>query len=44
VTDSYLLALAVANSGRLATFDKRIATSAIPGADSAVFVLGGPAT
>ena len=28
VTDSYLLALAVANSGSLATFDKRLVTSA----------------
>lgn len=40
VTDSYLLALAVANSGRLATFDRRIVTSAIPGADRAVLILG----
>lgn len=41
VTASYLLALAVANSGRLATFDKQVATSAITGGDRAVFVLGG---
>lgn len=40
VTDSYLLALAVANSGRLATFDKRLVTSAIPGGRSAVLLLG----
>lgn len=42
VTDSYLLALAVANSGRLATFDKRLPTSAITGGEAAVLVLGGP--
>ena len=41
VTDSYLLALAVANSGSLATFDKRLVTSAIRGADDALRVLGG---
>lgn len=40
VTDCYLLALAVANSGRLATFDKRIVTSTIPGGDSALLALG----
>lgn len=41
VTDSYLLALAVANSGGLATFDKRIVTSAIPRAEGTPLVLGG---
>ncbi|HQR80525.1 MAG TPA: PIN domain-containing protein [Actinomycetota bacterium] len=40
VTDSYLLALAVANSGRLATFDQRLVTSAVRGGDEAVIVLG----
>lgn len=40
VTDSYLLALAIANSGRLATFDRRMAAAAIPGGESAVLVLG----
>jgi len=40
VTDSHLLALAVANSGRLATFDRRIVTSAVPAGDRAVLVLG----
>ena len=40
VTDSYLLALAVAHSGRLATFDGRLATSAVPGGDTALLVLG----
>lgn len=32
VTDSYLLALAVANGGRLVTFDRSIVLSAVPGA------------
>jgi hypothetical protein len=40
VTDSYLLALAVANSGRLATFDNRLVTSAVRGGDEALIVLG----
>jgi toxin-antitoxin system PIN domain toxin len=31
VTDSYLLALAVAHGGRLASFDRKLATSAVPG-------------
>lgn len=44
VTDSYLLALAVANSGRLATFDRRVVTSAIPGGEKAVLVLGDATT
>ena len=44
VTDAYLLALAVANSGRLATFDKRMVTSGIPGGDRAVLTLGGTRT
>jgi toxin-antitoxin system PIN domain toxin len=32
VTDAYLLALAVANGGRFATFDQSIALTAVPGA------------
>jgi len=32
VTDSYLLALAVSNKGRLVTFDARVAINAVPGA------------
>ena len=31
VTDSYLLALAHANGGRLATLDQKLATEAVPG-------------
>lgn len=34
VTDTYLLALAVARGGRLATFDRGIITSAVAGAKS----------
>jgi predicted nucleic acid-binding protein len=30
VTDAYLLALALANSGRLATFDRKLADEAFP--------------
>lgn len=29
VTDSYLLALAVANGGKLASFDRRLSTKAV---------------
>jgi hypothetical protein len=32
ITDTYLLALAVAEAGRLVTFDRTIALSAVPGA------------
>jgi len=32
ITDSYLLALAVAHGGRFVTFDERIAISTVPGA------------
>jgi uncharacterized protein len=31
VTDSYLLALACAHGGRLASFDRKLVTSAVPG-------------
>ena len=39
VTDTYLLALAVQHGGRLATFDKRLITSAVRGGDAAKFVI-----
>lgn len=39
VTDSYLLALAVKHGGKLATFDKRLVTSAIHGGDAARYVI-----
>lgn len=39
VTDAYLLALAVRHGGRLATFDKRLATSAVRGGAAAHFVI-----
>ncbi|MDZ7578484.1 MAG: TA system VapC family ribonuclease toxin [Candidatus Nanopelagicales bacterium] len=35
VTDAYLLALAVKHKGRLVTFDRAIALSAVPGASEA---------
>lgn len=39
VTDTYLLALAVRHGGRLATFDKRLITSAVRGGEAARFVI-----
>ena len=39
VTDTYLLALAAQHGGRLATFDKRLVTSAVRGGEAARFVL-----
>jgi len=39
VTDTYLLALAVQHRGRLATFDKRLVTSAVHGGDAARYVI-----
>jgi uncharacterized protein len=36
VTDSYLLALARAHGGRLATMDHRLAVDAVPGGDKAL--------
>jgi hypothetical protein len=41
VTDSYLLALAVAHGGRLATFDRRLSTRAVSGGREALHILGG---
>lgn len=39
VTDTWLLALAVRHGGRLATFDKRLVTSAVLGGEAARFVI-----
>jgi uncharacterized protein len=39
VTDSYLLMLARARAGQLATFDRRIVTSAVIGGDKALHVI-----
>lgn len=39
VTDTYLLALAVQHGGRLATFDKRLVTSAVQGGYAARYVI-----
>lgn len=36
VTDSYLLALARANKGRLATMDQKLATEVVPGGSAAL--------
>jgi toxin-antitoxin system PIN domain toxin len=43
VTDAYLLGLAVARGGRLATFDSRITTTAVPTANQDNLVLIGQA-
>ena len=39
LTDTYLLALAVARGGRLATFDRRMRTDAVVGGKAALFVI-----
>jgi toxin-antitoxin system PIN domain toxin len=39
VTDSYLLALAVAHQGGLATFDRRLSTKAVRGGKAALHVI-----
>jgi toxin-antitoxin system PIN domain toxin len=41
VTDSYLLALAIAHGGRLATFDRRLSTKAVKGGRAALYIVGG---
>jgi predicted nucleic acid-binding protein len=41
VTDAYLLALAVANEGQLATFDRRLSTKAVHGGRAALHVIAG---
>lgn len=39
VTDTYLLALAVAHGGRLATFDRRLSVKAVKGGKAALCVI-----
>jgi toxin-antitoxin system PIN domain toxin len=39
VTDSYLLALAIAHGGMLATFDRRLVTNAVAGGDRGLRVI-----
>ncbi|MDL5048657.1 hypothetical protein QQ054_21830 [Oscillatoria amoena NRMC-F 0135] len=41
LTDTYLLALAVKNKGRFATFDSRIDASLVPGGSAAYHIIGG---
>ena len=40
VTDSYLLALAAAHGGKLATFDRRLVTTAVAGGAQAIHLIG----
>jgi len=39
VTDTYLLALATAHDGRLATFDRRLSTNAVKGGKAALHLI-----
>jgi toxin-antitoxin system PIN domain toxin len=39
ITDAYLLALAVAHEGKLATFDRRLVTDAVPGGKAHLLVI-----
>lgn len=39
VTDAYLLALAASRGGRLATFDRKMRTDAVPGGKAALLVI-----
>jgi toxin-antitoxin system PIN domain toxin len=41
VTDTYLLALAVANSGQLATFDRRLSTKAVRHGKAGLHIIDG---
>ena len=41
VTDTYLLALALAHGGRLATFDRRLSVKAVRGGKGALHVIAG---
>jgi uncharacterized protein len=41
VTDTYLLALALAHGGRLATFDRRLSVKAVSGGKGALHVIAG---
>jgi hypothetical protein len=43
VTDTYLLALAVANNGQLATFDRRLSPSAVRRGRGALYLIEGAA-
>lgn len=40
VTDTYLLALAKAHGGKLATFDRRLSVTAVKGGKSALHIIG----
>ena len=40
VTDTYLLALAVAHGGKLATFDRRLSAKAVKGGKAALHIIG----
>ena len=40
VTDSYLLALACAHGGRLASFDRRLVTDAVRGGSQGLYLIG----
>ena len=40
LTDTYLLALAKAHGGKLATFDRRLSTSAVRGGKAALHLIG----
>jgi hypothetical protein len=40
VTDTYLLALAVAHDGKLATFDRRLSPRAVSGGKAALHLIG----
>ena len=42
VTDSYLVALAVAHGGRLATFDRRLVPDAVVGGAQGLHLIGSP--
>jgi predicted nucleic acid-binding protein len=43
VTDTYLLALSVANKGQLATFDRRLSPNAVRGSIGALLLIEGAA-
>ncbi|MEO8385501.1 MAG: TA system VapC family ribonuclease toxin [Betaproteobacteria bacterium] len=40
VTDSYLLALAIAHDGKLATFDRRLVVDAVPAGSQGLHLIG----
>jgi uncharacterized protein len=41
VTDTYLLALAIAHGGKLATFDRRLSVKAVKGGKAALHIIDG---